>query len=397
MQEQELQIVMITFECETSEAILTRSDGKQARVPIAGLPTETSTLARIHTTPTFDALLAVTKTGDEVLFELPTLGGDRRNNRLAVYLDQNQWRVAANAFYGVGATDNDERKAGRQLAEWIQQGRVILPTSAAHYHETTKWSDNNKRYRVGLTILQLSRGWHMRDPLQVRRDELRHSIIRYFNLPTKFMPGHVFSLDPDALYSPLRGPNGYSPSCTFPPDIEFSLKAVTLATANIDTMLDVERIEDGPETGWVAASQRFSDWLDREERDRQQKRKSADVFLLSDLTKEIAEEAAAAGAVPAQMHSWVVDRFASNINQMPATGLYRELLHDRHLNKNTTWERNDLTDMIYLSCAAGYADFVVCERHMRNHLAQGVKRLGRRVQVFRRLPDLIGPLGAALA
>ena len=41
----------------------------------------------------------------------------------------------------------------------------------------------------------------------------------------------------------------------------------------------------------------------------------------------------------------------------PAVGLFREVLHSRHLNKGTTWRPNDLTDMIYLSCAAGYADY----------------------------------------
>lgn len=393
----ELRIVMITCDYDASETIFTRSDGKQARVRTAGASVEASALARIHTTPSFDALLAVTKTGDEVLFELAKPGRDQRRGRLAVYLDQNQWRKIANVLYDIGVTGSEDRKAVRQLAEWVHEGRIILPASAAHYHETTKWSDSKRRYYVGLAILQFSRGWQMRDPLQVRRDELRHSIIRQLGLSVDFLPGDVFSLDPEALYSPLRGSRGYSTDGRFPPDIENALKALTVATANIDTMLDIECIEDGPDTGWVAASQRFSDWLDLEKRDRQQKRKSADAFLLSDLSMEIAEEAAAAGADPAQMYSWVISHFASNLGQMPATGLYRELLHDRHLNKRTTWKRNDLTDMIYLSCAAGYADFIVCERHICNHLTQGVKRLGRRAKVFRRLPDLIDPLGAALA
>ena len=80
----------------------------------------------------------------------------------------------------------------------------------------------------------------------------------------------------------------------------------------------------------------------------------------------------------------------------PALGLLRELFHERHLNKRTTWHANDLTDMTYLSCAAGYADFVVCERPMGGPLKQGIKRLRRPVRVFQRLSDVVEAIEAAL-
>ncbi|MCX5606670.1 hypothetical protein OHB39_03540 [Streptomyces sp. NBC_00047] len=72
------------------------------------------------------------------------------------------------------------------------------------------------------------------------------------------------------------------------------------------------------------------------------------------------------------------------------------MLHSRHLNKGTTWRPNDLTDMVYLSCAAGYADFVVCEKHMRDPLQHGLKRLGRSAQVYRQLTDAVVAIEEAL-
>jgi hypothetical protein len=83
--------------------------------------------------------------------------------------------------------------------------------------------------------------------------------------------------------------------------------------------------------------------------------------------------------------------------ELPATGVFREMLHERHLNKGTVWRHNDLTDMVYLSCAAGYADFVVCERHMGNVLTQGLKRLRRPTLVFRRLRDAVPAIEGRLA
>ncbi|MFJ7267354.1 hypothetical protein ACIQV3_11990 [Streptomyces sp. NPDC099050] len=72
------------------------------------------------------------------------------------------------------------------------------------------------------------------------------------------------------------------------------------------------------------------------------------------------------------------------------------MLHSRHLNKGTTWRPNDLTDMVYLSCAAGYADFVVCEKHMRDPLQHGLKRTGHSTRIDRRLADAVEVIEPAL-
>jgi hypothetical protein len=159
-------------------------------------------------------------------------------------------------------------------------------------------------------------------------------------------------------------------------------EALTSATALIDVMLDDEHTDGGPDAGWSAMNQRFSDWLDGENLDAQQKRQSIDVLLRSDLQAEIAEEACAAGGTPALTSSWFRRDFARSVGTLPSTGLFRELLHEKHLNKGSRWEPNDLTDMVYLACAAGYADIVVCERFTAAALSRGQKRLSRAVNSY---------------
>jgi hypothetical protein len=73
------------------------------------------------------------------------------------------------------------------------------------------------------------------------------------------------------------------------------------------------------------------------------------------------------------------------------------MLHHRHLNKGTKWLPNDLTDMIYLSCAAGYADIVVCEKQMREPLTHGVRRVGHPTRVFRHVTEAVDAIEAVLA
>ncbi|TFV53905.1 hypothetical protein E4P41_20560 [Geodermatophilus sp. DF01-2] len=95
----------------------------------------------------------------------------------------------------------------------------------------------------------------------------------------------------------------------------------------------------------------------------------------------------AAGLTPGQMSDWLHGHGAHGLAELPSAGLFRELAHYGHLNTGTAWKGNDLTDMVYLSCAGAYADVVVCERHMASPLAQGVRRLGAGATVFRRLRD----------
>lgn len=182
-----LPIVLITMSRDDASVAFLRADGREARFPLESSPfSGTSSLARLHFAPTAGSfagqtLLAVTVSGDAVAFELPT-GDDERQlaGRLIVYLDQNQWSLLSRASDASSVMPEDDRQAALRLAELARGGALVLPASSAHYHETTKWRDDAARLRLELTVLQLSRGWQLRDPLQVRRDELRASYEQMF-------------------------------------------------------------------------------------------------------------------------------------------------------------------------------------------------------------------------
>ncbi|MFH8980144.1 hypothetical protein [Streptomyces varsoviensis] len=391
-------VVMMTIDRETSSVILTRSDGKEARKPLTHpMFTDTSLLTRLHYSPPMGGLLAVTRNGDDIAFELPVRGQtDQLDGRLVVYLDQNMWRPVSDALRGGATVSDKDCDAAEQLAQWVQDGRIIMPASAGHYYETAKWSLADKRYDLALTILQLSRGWQMRDPLQVRNDEILGMFRCWRGSGDDAQARDVFTLAPNALHSPTRGVGPYTPPPDFPVEDAFRQVCLTSATTYIDVMLDAEHVEPGPETGWVELNQRFSDWLDSQDRDSQQKRRSIDVLLFDDFRRELAEGAQAAGLSPQDLQQWCEKQPMKGFGTLPASGLYREMLHNRHLNKGTRWRRNDLTDMIYLSCAAGYADFVVCERHMREPLERGIRRLARPTKLFRRLSEAVSAVDDAL-
>ncbi|QDY77676.1 hypothetical protein [Streptomyces qinzhouensis] len=393
-------VSLVTVDRETASIILSRSDGKEAHFPLSpSFFAASSTLSRLHVPLSLNVLIASTLSGDDILFELPQYDAPtgQLGGRLVVYLDQNKWSEIGNALHAPSKVSDSSRRAAEKLAQWVKEGRIILPASAGHHNETTKRFDTRKRYSLGLTVLQYSRGWQMRHPLQVRRNELHDSFCHRSGQLAKVRSAPVFTLAPDALYSTAqRGMRHYSAPADFEPPLAFTTEALVTATSSIDVMLDTERIEPGPKTSWAEVNQRFSDWLDEQDIDSQQKRKHIDAFFLTDIQKEVAEEAHSAALAIDDLSRWFLREAIGDIRRFPALGLFREMLHNRHLNKGTRWRLNDLTDMMYLSCAAGYADFVVCERHMRDPLAHGLRRLGLKTPVYRHLAEAVDAIEETL-
>jgi hypothetical protein len=133
----------------------------------------------------------------------------------------------------------------------------------------------------------------------------------------------------------------------------------------------------------------FAQWLAESGQSKEAKRKQTGWFFLSDTTGELATAATMCGLSTEQYSTRLQNDAISAVEQLPALGLYREALYDKTVNSASKWEDNDLTDLFYLSCAAGYADHVVCEREAASVLRQGSRRLKRNVAIHRSLQELV--------
>lgn len=392
----ELSIVMVTMDWQAGTATFYRSDNKTATVDLD--TTERAPSSRIkqtHWVMQTNRMFVETTLGDAIEFEMPAEIGDQLDGRLVVYLDQNIWSLVALALQDPQRVVRPADRAGAlRLARLVEERKIVLPLSSGHHTETTKWSDDLSRYRLALTTLQLSRGWQMRDPLVVRRRELAAALRAHAGIQAVPVPP-VFTLDAYAASGALEP---YEVSAEFTPDQASMLQSLIYATVMIDVMLDADHVPPtAARIGWVTANQVFSDWLDSEvARPGPRKRKSVDVLLLQDISQEIAEEAMAAGLTPAQMSAWIRGPMFRDMATMPALGLYRELLQQRHLNVGTVWQPNDLTDMIYLSNAVGYADIVVAERHMTAISRQALHRLRRTTNIYRSIHEALPAIDACI-
>ncbi|TDT81847.1 hypothetical protein DFO47_103505 [Arthrobacter sp. AG258] len=367
-----------------------RSDGKEAVLSNSPFPRFSDVIVKSTYFMKINRIMLETERGDLLGAELPTLDSmSPKNGRPVIYLDQKDWSSLANAIHGRDRLAPAERRAADELIELARARKIILPMSSAHMAETCKWTDSSRRYRLALTISQLSGGWQMHDPLTVRRDEFRRSLRYRYGPAQSGAMQDVFTLAPNAIHSSRGRNRPLEAHEELPPDLQLAADAMSSISSHFSVMLDREHIEQGKTPGWVEKFQFITDWLAQQGHNGQQKRRSTDVYFLDDARKEIAEEARNAGLTVQQLQNWIHGPWKDDVAQMPCLGLYREVLHEKQVNGGTGWNTNDLTDLMYLTCAAGYADHVVAERSAISQLKQASKRLKRTISLYRNLDELI--------
>lgn len=387
-----ISLVFVEMDWQNNTCRFVRSDGKEALIPNAGLSRVGAMEVIVRSTYFFLANLIMLETdrGDVIGAELPTLSNPSPvKGRPVIYLDQKDWSTLANAIYSPARIASvAERDAAQALIELARARKIILPLSSAHMAETCKWSDSERRYRLALTIAQLSGGWQLQDPLTVRKNELRGNFEGRYTFGAGPVAHDVFTLAPNAIHS-SRKHHPKDVAVDLPRDLQLAADAMTSISGNLSVMLGKEPVQQGETPGWVKKFQFITDLLAEQQRDSQRRRLSTDIYFLDDTHKEMAEAAQAAGLKTEQLLLWIKADWKDDLASMPCLGLYREVLHEKQINGGTAWKGNDLTDLMYLTCAAGYADYVVGERSTISQMKQANKRLGRRDNLYRNLHGLV--------
>ncbi|HVA19653.1 MAG TPA: hypothetical protein VMU55_05735 [Solirubrobacteraceae bacterium] len=175
-------------------------------------------------------------------------------------------------------------------------------------------------------------------------------------------------------------------------------RRVACAVSIYSTLVEPERLEsaEGEDMAERWAAKHHVLALDMRERGTA-KKDIPDVawaMLLSDLKHEIAEAAMGARVSVADAMKWLENDALNDLAGMPYLARHYELIRQRLSNADDRWEGNDLTDVNFLACAAGYADVVVGEKKMSEYLRRAEARAPVGASVYRMLPDAVVGLEA---
>lgn len=331
--------------------------------------------------------------GEVVVLEVPTRPVVP-DPRPVVYLDQNHWVELARARVGSPRLTGDRLDTYLRFTQLAESGRIIVPLSSAHLTEMGRKSGQQRR-DVAVTMLRLSRGWQMRNPLQVRNEELD----AVFDERAMVRP--VFTLEPDVIWThdprprpPIPKDDVWAEAMTLADDLA---AAASLA----DVLADPERAQS--DEGLELAQRWAASFGDLAQHVRTSPKAKAGLRLVSlarfitDMQEDVARAARDSNMTPEAFQHWLMNDSEQALMRLPSVGRIREVTHRRLANADDNWERNDLCDMLFLSTGAGYADFVVAERKIGNYLRQAaaVTRPGGRV--FVKMADALEAIETHLA
>lgn len=311
-------------------------------------------------------------TGEQVVAEIGS-GHDDMRGRPIVYLDQCHWVNLARHLYVPHKVPAAEQDACERLVMLARIGTVILPLSAAHLTETAP--DGRWRQHLALTMLELSRGWQMRSPLIVRDRELSAAFCRKLGRPLgKLENGWPFTLEPRALFAEPK-PESRSKATDLPAPWLDLVDRLSGVSAVFEAMLEDES-PDNPgrplAERWAAGHQRLTDYMRDVQMGQQHSRINATIALLADLEAEMATAAAAVGMPEDELSSWAEESI-EGIGALPYLGRLRDVIYHRLRGAGRPWEASHLNDLMFLACAAGYADVLVGENETTHLLQRGVR------------------------
>lgn len=374
--------------------IVYRTDGKRVEIRLPDGVLDLATNVEHIELRTGEGVLHVGMPGGTTAVVELGAGGEPveelRAGRPAVYLDQNQWSKQAAWRHGQPKLPDSEAAAAATLTGLVEGEQLLLPASAGHFVETVPLY-GQPRVRLASTVLALSRGWQMRNPLHVRLEELARALAG--ESPTA---ADVFAPSTDAIFAT---PGRDAAASGLPAPFGQISAEMTNVLGLYDAIIDAEAIEDEGGVAaaaaelWARAHAELAERLRTDRADRQLVWRVVHGRLLLDLADDLAQAGMSLELAPSQ----VIERLSGPgdpVGGMPFLARIRQLLFARVRNVGQRWEGNDLIDSIFLSCAAGYADVVIGERSAMGYLRQG-RHLPPGAQLARTLAEGVQLLPAA--
>jgi hypothetical protein len=324
-------------------------------------------------------------TGESVTLSLGwSDGGDQPPKGIPiVYLDQNHWVALAQHVHAPDQGRVADRDPAKALVALARSGAVILPLSSAHLRETAPTGKH--RRDMAMTMLELSRGWQMRNPLEVRRRELAAAI-----LGAEPRCESVFTLEPNVVFDesmPVPTPSD------FPPTWQELHCRIVSATANVAAMLEEDDPADDPGAAererWVNVYTAHAQSVQKRKLSPEKTRIVAHDTLLVDLREETRKAAHLANVDDTTLNAWLTDRSVSDYERAPQLRTLEDVLYHRLRNPDDHWEDHDLLDMHFLSCATGYANIVVAENKFGDYLKRARRRHPENAEVVTTLAEAV--------
>lgn len=331
-------------------------------------------------------LTTETERGDLVFCEVWSPVGDPVKGRPSVYLDQLHWSTIAKTLVKPEALSEAGRTAARRIMELSYDGGIRLPLSSATMQETAALF-GDRRYEVGIAIASLSGGWQLRDPLDLRRREFAAWFAERLSLDTPVPASDAVTLAPRSVFGDRIGSVAGD-------DLGDSMRqfvdALTWPSVLVSMLIDPDPIAGVPPTRWAEVNGDIAKWM--VSMSREQRASAATWAAIQDNEGLMSSALSLLGDPSTLVGRLKREDLADAVTDTRFGGLYTAIMGERHRDPNRRWLPNDLNDIMFLTCAAAYCDYVAAERSTGRQVAQVLARRKVEPNVYTTLPGLVEAL-----
>lgn len=327
-----------------------------------------------------------TEKGHLVFSEAWSPVGDPAKGRPSVYLDQNHWSTIAKAIVKPETVSQEDRAAATRIIELGYDGGIRLPLSSATMQETTALS-GDRRYEVGIAIAGLSGGWQLRSPLELRRREFAAWFAKRLSMNATIPAADPVTLEPHSVFADRV----QSPAHNFlNEDMRKFMDALTWPSVLVSMLIDPDPIPRVKPAQWAEKNSEIAKWVSSLARE--QRGPATTLAAIQDNEGLMASALSLIGDTPTLIGRLGSQDVADAVTTTRFGGLYTAIMAERQRDPNRRWLPNDLNDIMFLTCAAAYCDYVGAERSTGRQLAQLLARRNQRPNVYTNLPDLVEAL-----
>ncbi len=291
-----------------------------------------------------------------------------------VYLDQNKWIDLARAATGHPHAEPFQDTL-RQLREIVSEGRATFVLSCAHYFETARAGDPQRRTDVATVMLELSGSATIAPPQVIVPWELERALAQVRGLEPSFGDLEIFGKGAaHAFNSPRLAYRAPAEIDGMPLSAQVHAQLSALAWPKYELALladagppgfpglprvQIEQHKQLTDTKFVDGQNMVRDHLDT--RGRQHLRTAMLGTAVADVMSPLI---AAAERLGVDLDAMLGNRaqLEELIARTPSRWVEMELRRLRQANPQKAWEGNDLNDLTALSIAIPYCDIVVTER-----------------------------------
>jgi hypothetical protein len=316
-----------------------------------------------------------------------------------IHLDQKNWIELARGYYG---RDPDLQEIAENVVKKSESGEAIFPLSIAHFDETLRNMNRERRQRLATYMMLVSRGWAILPAAFIIEPEIENACLKQLGVPCEDLQKFAIKRGLSQLVGAKAHLVDEDPIHPLPQELKRRLLETLESPETLLFLMQSESVA----SEWkelqersIAETEKFerirSSWSRIKDNDLRRRATLAD-YLVKEINPIVVKFLLSIHVKPEVLADKVLrdqEKIIRFFQSMPTSYCLVQLAFYRDMQKMRKVQPNDLNDIMSLSIAIPYSDVVLTETMWQTAIFQAKLNELRPTVVLRSAKELTPYLG----